>query len=62
MEKIVTKGKKASEEMDTVKEKIKKLKEEAEKEQQDFEKEWNELGKLIEQDKRMKEFIRQRDP
>ena len=33
MEKIVTKGKKASEEMDTVKEKIKKLKEEAEKEQ-----------------------------
>jgi hypothetical protein len=34
------------------------LKKEAEKEQEEFEKEWNKLGKLIEKDKQVKDFIK----
>ncbi len=34
------------------------LKKEAEKEQEEFEKEWNRLGKLIEKDKQVKDFIK----
>merc|ERR1712187_678814 len=36
------------------------LKQQADKEHSEFEKEWRELGKLIENDKRMKEFMRQK--
>merc|ERR1712139_344960 len=36
------------------------LKQQADKEHQEFEKEWKELGGLIENDKKMKEFMRQR--
>jgi hypothetical protein len=36
------------------------LKQQADKEHQEFEKEWKELGRLIENDKKMKEFMRQR--
>lgn len=34
------------------------LKKEAEKEQKEFEEEWNRLGKLIEKDKQVKDFIK----
>lgn len=34
------------------------LKKDAEKEQEEFEKEWNKLGKLIEKDKQVKDFIK----
>ena len=34
------------------------LKKEAEKEQEEFEKEWNKLGKMIEKDKQVKDFIK----
>jgi|JI9StandDraft_2_1071091.scaffolds.fasta_scaffold298962_2 hypothetical protein len=34
------------------------LKLEAEKEQEEFEKEWNKLGRLIEKDKQVKDFIK----
>merc|ERR1719217_1459460 len=37
------------------------LKQQAEKEHQEFEKEWRDLGRLIENDKRMKEFMRQKE-
>merc|ERR1711953_1412265 len=36
------------------------LKQQADKEHAEFEKEWRELGKLIENDKKMKEFMRQK--
>jgi len=36
------------------------LKQQADKEHAEFEKEWTELGRLIENDKKMKEFMRQR--
>ena len=37
------------------------LKQQADKEHQEFEKEWRELGRLIENDKKMKEFMRQKE-
>merc|ERR1711959_239008 len=37
------------------------LKQQADKEHQEFEKEWKELGRLIENDKKMKEFMRQKE-
>merc|ERR1711985_162185 len=36
------------------------LKQQADKEHSEFEKEWRELGRLVENDKRMKEFMRQK--
>merc|ERR1712178_172478 len=36
------------------------LKQQADKEHAEFEKEWRELGKLIENDKKMKEFMREK--
>jgi myosin heavy subunit len=37
------------------------LKQQADKEHQEFEREWKELGKLIENDKKMKEFMKQKE-
>merc|ERR1719274_296931 len=37
------------------------LKQQADKEHQEFEREWKELGRLIENDKKMKEFMRQKE-
>ena len=34
------------------------LKAQADKEQEDFEREWKELGKMIEQDRKMKDFMK----
>ncbi|OMJ81002.1 hypothetical protein SteCoe_18615 [Stentor coeruleus] len=61
MKRIVKKGYKAKKKRDEAKRKMEELKKEAEKEQEEFEKHWQDLGKLIEQDKKIKEFISQEE-
>ena len=59
---VVKKGYKAKKQRDEAKMKMEELKNEAEKEQEEFEKHWQDLGKLIEQDKKIKDFITQDEP
>ncbi|CAG9330811.1 unnamed protein product [Blepharisma stoltei] len=55
MKEIVEKGNKAIRERDQAKEKIEELKQEAEKEEKEFNSDWNNLGKVIEKEKQIKE-------
>lgn len=61
MKRVVKKGYKAKKKRDEAKKRMEELKAEAEKEQEEFEKHWQDLGKLIEQDKKIKEFISQEE-
>ncbi len=61
MQRITERGKKALEDREEAKRKMEELRRESEKEQEEFENEWRELGRLIEQDKKMKDFIKQRE-
>jgi chromosome segregation ATPase len=58
MMKIIDKAEKAYFARETAKQEMTELKKEAEKEQEEFEAEWNKLGKLIEKDKQVKDFIK----
>lgn len=58
MEKIIKKAENAYYARETAKAEMQELKRDAEKEQEEFEKEWNKLGKLIEKDKQVKDFIK----
>jgi len=58
MKEVIEKAKKAYEEREKAQTKMKELKDKAAKDQSDFEREWEELSKLIEQDKKMKDFIK----
>jgi hypothetical protein len=58
MMKIIDKAEKAYFARETAKSEMQELKKEAEKEQEEFEAEWNKLGKLIEKDKQVKDFIK----
>jgi coiled-coil domain-containing protein 63/114 len=61
MAKIIEVSNIAFEARDRAQQEMAMLKAQADKEQQNFEKEWRELGNLIEQDKKVKEFMRQRE-
>lgn len=58
MMQIIQKAESAYEEREQAKQDMNDLKLEAEKEQEEFEKEWNKLGRLIEKDKQVKDFIK----
>lgn len=55
---IIEQANAAYEARDTAQAQMAALKQQADKEHAEFEKEWRELGRLIENDKRMKEFMR----
>jgi chromosome segregation ATPase len=57
MANIIEQANAAYEARDSAQAQMASLKQQADKEHQEFEKEWRELGKLIENDKRMKEFM-----
>eukprot|EP00930_Biecheleria_cincta_P051059 TRINITY_DN3621_c0_g1_i1.p1 TRINITY_DN3621_c0_g1~~TRINITY_DN3621_c0_g1_i1.p1 ORF type:complete len:572 (+),score=163.73 TRINITY_DN3621_c0_g1_i1:194-1909(+) len=58
MASIIAQANDAYEARDTAQAQMAALKQQADKEHAEFEKEWRELGRLIENDKRMKEFMR----
>merc|ERR1712164_39053 len=58
MANIIEQANAAYEARDSAQAQMAALKQQADKEHQEFEKEWKELGKLIENDKKMKEFMR----
>mmetsp|Transcript_29082 Transcript_29082/g.28065 ORF Transcript_29082/g.28065 Transcript_29082/m.28065 type:complete len:113 (+) Transcript_29082:490-828(+) len=58
MMKIISKAEIAYKQREAAKKEMNQLKEEAKKEQEEFEKEWNKLGKQIEKDKMVKDFIK----
>lgn len=58
MMKIIERAERAYMQREAAKKEMNDLKKEAEKEQEEFEKEWNKLGKLIEKDKQVKDFIK----
>eukprot|EP00930_Biecheleria_cincta_P046534 TRINITY_DN3209_c0_g1_i1.p1 TRINITY_DN3209_c0_g1~~TRINITY_DN3209_c0_g1_i1.p1 ORF type:complete len:537 (+),score=170.29 TRINITY_DN3209_c0_g1_i1:36-1646(+) len=58
MANIIEQANAAYEARDSAQAQMASLKQQADKEHAEFEKEWRELGKLIESDKRMKEFMR----
>merc|ERR1719313_2609702 len=60
MANIIEQANAAYEARDSAQAQMASLKQQADKEHQEFEKEWRELGKLIENDKRMKEFMMQK--
>jgi len=60
MASIIEQANAAYEARDSAQAQMAALKQQADKEHQEFEKEWKELGRLIENDKKMKEFMRQR--
>merc|ERR1719393_1037556 len=60
MANIIEQANAAYEARDSAQAQMAALKQQADKEHAEFEKEWRELGKLIENDKKMKEFMRQR--
>merc|ERR1712070_244583 len=60
MANIIEQANAAYEARDSAQAQMASLKQQADKEHAEFEKEWKELGKLIENDKKMKEFMRQR--
>jgi len=55
---IIERAEKAYMARETAKKEMNDLKKEAEREQEEFEREWNKLGKLIEKDKQVKDFIK----
>lgn len=61
MKRIIEKAEKAYEQREQAKAEMNNLKKEAEKEQEEFEKEWNKLGKLIEKDKQVKDFLKNQE-
>merc|ERR1719242_930872 len=58
MANIIEQANAAYEARDSAQAQMASLKQQADKEHLEFEKEWRELGRLIENDKRMKEFMR----
>ena len=56
--KIIEKAERAYNKREQAKSEMNDLKKQAEAEQEQFEREWNELGKLIEKDKQVKDFIK----
>merc|ERR1719313_1177260 len=60
MANIIEQANAAYEARDSAQAQMAALKQQADKEHGEFEKEWKELGRLIENDKRMKEFMRQK--
>jgi len=58
MANIIEQANAAYEARDSAQAQMAALKQQADKEHQEFEREWRELGKLIENDKKMKEFMR----
>merc|ERR1712084_17207 len=60
MANIIEQANAAHEARDSAQAQMAALKQQADKEHAEFEKEWRELGRLIENDKRMKEFMRQK--
>ncbi|CAD7946037.1 unnamed protein product [Amoebophrya sp. A120] len=61
MANIIEQANAAYEARDAAQAQMTSLKQQADKEHQEFEKEWKELGRLIENDKKMKEFMRQKE-
>eukprot|EP00440_Ansanella_granifera_P006527 gb/GFBE01007076.1/.p1 GENE.gb/GFBE01007076.1/~~gb/GFBE01007076.1/.p1 ORF type:complete len:540 (+),score=195.49 gb/GFBE01007076.1/:1-1620(+) len=62
MANIIEQANAAYEARDSAQAQMASLKQQADKEHAEFEKEWRELGRLIENDKRMKEFMRSKVP
>merc|ERR1712151_66360 len=62
MANIIEQANAAYEARDSAQAQMAALKQQADKEHSEFEKEWRELGRLIENDKRMKEFMRTKNP
>merc|ERR1711881_547688 len=60
MANIIEQANAAYEARDSAQAQMAALKQQADKEHAEFEKEWTELGRLIENDKKMKEFMRQK--
>merc|ERR1719386_240426 len=60
MANIIEQANAAYEARDSAQAQMAALKQQADKEHAEFEKEWRELGRLIENDKKMKEFMRQK--
>merc|ERR1719198_1570876 len=60
MANIIEQANAAYEARDSAQAQMAALKQQADKEHAEFEKEWKELGRLIENDKKMKEFMKQR--
>merc|ERR1711977_221678 len=60
MANIIEQANAAYEARDSAQAQMAALRQQADKEHAEFEKEWRELGKLIENDKKMKEFMRQK--
>merc|ERR1712187_621549 len=58
MANIIEQANAAYESRDSAQAQMQSLKQQADKEHAEFEKEWRELGRLIENDKRMKEYMR----
>ena len=58
MARIIEISNKAYEARDAAQSEMAALKSQADKEQEDFEREWKELGKMIEQDRKMKDFMK----
>jgi hypothetical protein len=58
MMEIIAKAEKAYLDREQAKKEMNSLKLEAEREQEEFEKEWNRLGRLIEKDKQVKDYIK----
>merc|ERR1719305_292696 len=58
MVRIIEVSNKAYEARDAAQSEMAALKAQADKEQQEFEAEWKELGKMIEQDRKMKDFMK----
>ncbi|KAL3917972.1 MAG: hypothetical protein SGPRY_006191, partial [Prymnesium sp.] len=58
MARIIEISNKAYEARDAAQAEMAALKQQADKEQQEFEQEWKELGKMIEQDRKMKDFMK----
>jgi len=58
MARIIEISNKAYEARDAAQAEMSALKSQADKEQQEFEQEWKELGKMIEQDRKMKDFMK----
>ena len=58
MARIIEISNKAYEARDAAQSEMSALKSQADKEQSEFEAEWKELGKMIEQDRKMKDFMK----
>jgi len=61
MANIIEQANAAYEARDSAQQQMAALKQQADKEHAEFEKEWRELGRLIDNDKKMKEFMRQKE-